>query len=669
MDARKRLLVGFFMAGLMLAILILPVRAQSSSDPGARDPVFEQEILNRLEAINPLAVPVFERATENIDGGDFSAARAGFEKVLELASDFPDALRRLSSCELTLGLYQDALEHAQRAYDLQPSAYNASVLADVLVSGGVNRNDSKALSLAKQAIQEIPDDPYANYVLLFAAANAGDRETLHSASENLLRLVPDNPLPHYFYGLVAAEEGRWELAEAELLKAKELGMPAEEIDQVLKESGIATQALSFRLLRWSGYGVAAWLAVMLVLFLLGFLLSQITLKAVRQAQSSHRMEPSAGEKRMRSIYRAIIILTSFYFYISIPFVILVVIGATAGIFYLFFALGSIPLRLAIWIGLAALYTLFAVVRSIFTRIKSEEPGRNLSESEAPDLWRLTKAVAEKLGTRPIQAIYITPGTEIGVLEIGSMMRKLRGEGRRSLILGMGALPVLTRVQLKAILAHEYGHFTGKDTAGGGLARQVQLSIQNMAYRLTLSGQARWYNPAWLFINGYYRLFLRITHGASRLQEIFADRYAALAYGSRNLIEGIKQIVRQSILFDFQVSAEIKQSIETNRELNNLYTLPGAREESDVRNLAEVFEEALKRPSSAYDTHPSAGERFRLLEGLSTQERFMELDDDRPALELLPNATSLQQEMTERVQANIDLQLNKKAIAHPTAQGA
>lgn len=665
MRAHLRLLIACLLAGLSLAGLLQPALAQDTSEPVERDRVFEQEILDQLAALNPQAVPIFKQATANMDQGDYAAAKTGFEEVLSLAPDFPDALRRLSSSEMALELYQEALGHAQRAYDIDPSAYNAIVLADVLMSGGVMRNDSKALSLARQAIQELPEDPYANHVLMIAAAFAQDNEALRTSTEKVLRLMPENPYGHYFYGLLEANEGHWEQAEAALLKAKELGIPAEIIDQVLKDTGIATQALFFRLLRWSGYGLAGWLGGMLVLFLAGLLLSQLTLSAVRQAQASLQTEPGGGERLVRSIYRLVITLTSLYFYISIPFVILVIVAATAGLFYLFFAVGRIPLRLALMIGLAALYTLYAVVRSVFTRIKEQEPGRPLSEAEAPALWRLTGAVADKLNTRPIQAIYITPGTEIAVLEQGGFWQKMLGRGWRTLILGMGVLSGLTQGQFKSILAHEYGHFTGKDTAGGGLARQVQLSIHNMAHGLAVSGQARWYNPAWLFINGFYRVFLRITHGASRLQEILADRYAALAYGSRNLIEGLKHVVRQAINFDLQVNIEVNQSIQQGGRLNNLYTLPEPQEGEAEQKLAEAVQQALERQTSAYDTHPSPVERFRLIEKISAPERSVGLDDERAALDLLPNASLLQQEMTDRVQANVDAQL-KQMGASPQA---
>ena len=89
---------------------------------------------------------------------------------------------------------------------------------------------------------------------------------------------------------------------------------------------------------------------------------------------------------------------------------------------------------------------------------------------------------------------------------------------------------MTQGQLKAVLAHEYGHFVNRDTAGGGLALAVRRAVWQMAESLASGGAARWYNPAWLFVTGFHKLFLRVSQGASRLQEILADRWAALAYG-------------------------------------------------------------------------------------------------------------------------------------------
>ena len=57
-----------------------------------------------------------------------------------------------------------------------------------------------------------------------------------------------------------------------------------------------------------------------------------------------------------------------------------------------------------------------------------------------------------------------------------MGRQLRGRAERCLILGVGVLEGLKIGPFKAVLAHEYGHFTNKDTAGGGFALAVRRSL-------------------------------------------------------------------------------------------------------------------------------------------------------------------------------------------------
>jgi Zn-dependent protease with chaperone function len=334
----------------------------------------------------------------------------------------------------------------------------------------------------------------------------------------------------------------------------------------------------------------------------------------------------------------------------VPFLILTVLGAVGGIFYLFFAIGRIPVQLAVALGLGAIYTLIAIVRSVFTRVHESEPGRILTVEEAPQLWAMTERVAQRVGTRPIETVYINPGTSIAVTERGGMWKKLRGAGQRCLIVGLGVLPGMTQSQFEAVLAHEYGHFSNRDTAGGNIAWQVQASLQHMAYRLAMSGQARWYNPAWLFVNGFYRLFLRVTLGASRLQEILADRYAALDYGTHNFIDGLTHVVRQSLVFDYQINQEVRSAVEAHAALHNLYTLPVPDADEPRRQVEKAFQEIINRPTSPYDSHPSYRERLDLVRRITSLESSG--TNVAPVWDLLPSAEALQDEMTEAVQANV-----------------
>lgn len=643
----KRTYAIVMMCLLLLAALTAVATAQ---EPEGRDRAEEQEIYDRLAEIDPEAVPIFQEATWAMDAGDLQGAREGYGQVLVLAPDFPDALRRLSYVEVQLGNAESALSHAERAYTVEPSPWNQYALAYAMLATEDPAHVADAFFHARDAAEALPDDLGPQYVLLFAAIQYEDTDSIRRASEALIRLVPEDPMGHYVAGLVAADDGRWEEAERKLLLAQELGMPAERVQEAL-DGGIRTQARMWRAIRWAGYALAAWLVGLILLTLTGVLLSRLTLATVRRTQSTGSFEIGRGEGLLRGVYRLIIALTSLYFYVSIPVLILVVLAVTLGILYLMFSAGRVSLRLAALVGLAGLYTLYAIIRSLFVRMKESEPGRPLLQEEAPGLWSLAREVANRLETRPVEAIYLTAGPEIAVTERGRLWQKLRGLGQRCLIVGLGALPAMTQGQLRAILAHEYGHFSHRDTAGGNLMRQVHASLHQMAYGLATSGQARWYNPAWLFVNGYNRIFLRVTLGASRLQEILADRYAAVAFGAQNLIDGLRHMIRQSLLFDVKAKTEIQTAVEEGRALQNLYALPPLKEEGQLAELEQREAEVMGRPTSPYDSHPAPKERIALLERLQTSAEVE--GENRPAWALLPDRTALQEEMTRTVQANVD----------------
>lgn len=627
--------------------------------PG-RDLTFEQAILDRLAEIDPQAAQIFDQASLALDRGsaaDLAAARTGFNRVLALAPDFPDALRRLSYVEIQLGNLDAGIAHARRAYAVEASPYNALAVAAALLTTDDEDDAPEALAMAQAAVAGLPDDFDANWALLFAGLANNDLDAVRQADRKLLQLAPDSAFPHYVAGLLAVYDAKWSLAEQELLRARDLGMPADEIQRVMDAHNITRQAHTARLaqlgLRVLGYVVVAWLAGLALLFLLGLLLSALTLAAVKRPPRGETFRIGAGERVVRGLYAIVIGLTSAYFYLSLPVLAVIVIVGAGGLIWLMLRSGRVNLYVLALVALTGFYTVAAIVWSIFTRLREVEPGRPMPRGEAPRLWALAEEIARRVGTRPIDAIYVTPGVEVAVTERGGMLRKLRGQGQRCLIVGLGALQGMTQAEFSAILAHEYGHFSNRDTAGGNLAHQVRASMHHMAYRLASRGLARWYNPAWLFINGFNRVFLRVTLGASRLQEILADRYAAMAYGVRNFVDGLSRIIRLDLAFNAQVSREVKLATATGRELHNLYVLPPVEARDERETLDKQLNEIMSRPTSPYDSHPAVSERIRLLQPL--QDRYDVAGEQAPVWDLFDNLDALQAEMTEIVQKNVAAQ--------------
>jgi tetratricopeptide (TPR) repeat protein len=187
---------------------------------GSRDPIFEQAIYDKLDAINPEAVPLFKQATEALDANNLIEAQRLYKRVLELAPDFPDALRRLSYAESAFGNLDLALEYARRAYEVDPSPYNQIGVASVLILFEEDKKTEEALALAKKAANALPDDVEVNASLLEIGIVAEDTFAIRQATERLMVLAPEMPQSHFFAGLVAAEDGDWEKAEAEILLSK-----------------------------------------------------------------------------------------------------------------------------------------------------------------------------------------------------------------------------------------------------------------------------------------------------------------------------------------------------------------------------------------------------------------------------------------------------------------
>jgi Zn-dependent protease with chaperone function len=255
--------------------------------------------------------------------------------------------------------------------------------------------------------------------------------------------------------------------------------------------------------------------------------------------------------------------------------------------------------------------------------------------------------AARLSLKPVDAILIAPGVEIYITEPGSLLAQLRGRSERQLVLGLGALPGLTRGQLRAVVAHEYGHFANDDRTGGSLARRVRVAIWRVARRLSNNGQARWHNPAWLYVSGFQRAFLAISQGATRLQEVMADRSAVMAYGLRDFSDGLQRLVRQAIVFNSLWQQASQAAYNRQGRLANLYDLP---EPAVDNGLQKKVDDRMSRPAARYDSHPSPNDRLRLASGAGAPRSLG--DDNRPAWGLLADPQTLQLEMVAVLQDQV-----------------
>ena len=325
-----------------------------------------------------------------------------------------------------------------------------------------------------------------------------------------------------------------------------------------------------------------------------------------------------------------------------------------GVLLVFWAIGVIPIQLGVLVCIVMFGTIGAIFRSLFVRAKFAPPGPPVDFAKHKKLRVVLDEVAKEIDTRPVDVAYMTPGTDICVIERGSLWASLRGKRtERILIIGIGLFEGMTQLQLRSILAHEYGHFRNADTAGGGFALAVRRSLYALIVRLADAGVAGSINPVWWFLRAFHRMYLGISQGASRLQEVLADRWAIQAYGSAGFIAGYKHTVAREIEFRHEVDAKVKEVIDNEWGLPNLYTykLEG---KLATDSIAKQIDKDMRREPDVYDSHPSSAQRIRWAEQLAVT-CTSHADDDAPVWGLFEDREDIERFMTstvrERVEAN------------------
>lgn len=608
---------------LLTLLFAATVLAQTQASPNAsssRDMEKEKQYWQQLEKIAPDAVETFKAATVAFDKQDYDQAAKLYEAVFVKAPDFDVVGRRLGSVYIEQNKRAAGMELLERAYTSNASPENAITLARYLYDPGegktaTEQQRSRALKLALEASEKTTDDMDIHALAAQIALGLNKPADFARVRDRLNNRHPNTWQAHYANALSALLKEDWIRAEDEINAAQKLGMPPE-VAQSLLDSGIHSHARTWRYLYYSLYLVGVWLVGLVLLFILGKVFSGMTLRSIEQADPNG--ETTASEISLRAWYKRLINAAGVYYYISLPMVILLVIGVTASVIYAFLMIGHIFIKLVLILGFGAIATIYKMIRSLFIKIESQDPGRALLPEEAPGLWQLTREVAAAVGTRPIDEIRVTPGCDLAVYEKGSFREKATDHAKRILILGVGVLNDMRLNAFRAVLAHEYGHFSHRDTAGGDVALRVDRDMMKFALAMAYGGQAVWWNVAFQFLRVYHFIFRRLSYGATRLQEVLADRVAVRNFSAQAFEEGLRHVIRREVEFNFSASKEIELAQMDQRALANLYQLPALQGTQDEPEIEREVNEILTRPTSEDDTHPSPIDRFRLAAKIATR---------------------------------------------------
>ncbi|MBI3652893.1 MAG: tetratricopeptide repeat protein [Acidobacteria bacterium] len=415
---------------ICLALFVVSAMAQDS-----RDMKKEAEIWEKLKAISPKSVATFKQATQALDTENYPEAAKLYEEVFKKAPDFDPVMRRLGDTLLEVGRKQEGMALLEMAVQKNRSAENLISLAYALTlrddAPPTRANLNRALPMAKEAFGKNIDNSDSFYALLYAqlALDAQLDKDFREAVWSLALYHPDLMQTHYFKAVQAAMDEHWMEAETEIKKAESLGFPHEAATAFLA-SGIGSRATVWRYAYYTLYLLAAWVSGLVLLFVLGKLMSRMTMHWIET--SDPNAATSNSHATLRKWYRRLINIGGVYYYLSLPVILFLTLAISGSIIYAMLSANYVAIKLVVIVGFGALVTIYSMIRSLFIRHEAIDPGRSLSRDEAPQLWALTEAVARSINTRPIDEIRVTPGTDLAVYERGSLRERLQDRAHRIL---------------------------------------------------------------------------------------------------------------------------------------------------------------------------------------------------------------------------------------------
>ena len=252
-----------------------------------------------------------------------------------------------------------------------------------------------------------------------------------------------------------------------------------------------------------------------------------------------------------------------------------------------------------------------------------EPGVEISAADEPALWHAVAALARQARTRVPDEIRLVADVNAAVSEETRMLGLIAG--RRRLYVGVPLLLSLTVDELRAVLCHELGHYSGAHTRLGGITYRGRISLNRTIAHLQGHAAVR------SVFSLYAALFFRVSFAVSRRQELEADATAVAVAGRRAMAEALRKSRTSAAAWKFYVDSYCPLIPLAGARPPDLFAGYYAllREPGRQRMFARMLSVPEKR--TPLDSHPSMADRLTAIERLPDPALR---PDTRPALRLL-----------------------------------
>lgn len=248
-------------------------------------------------------------------------------------------------------------------------------------------------------------------------------------------------------------------------------------------------------------------------------------------------------------------------------------------------------------------------------------GRALRRDDAPAVWAWVERLAAQIGAPVPDHIVIGVDQSFFVTSVDVALQPsgqvLTG---RTLYLPLTYLSTLSQQEAAAIIGHELGHFSSRDTERGS---EVGARFQLMcAHFSMISGEDA--DPAWIerpaiwMTAQYLHHFQVAVHHWSRAQELVADRSGAQVAGERLFCQALLRVIA--------LDSEIDRLLAERQQSNLIQALSEHLQRTPIRLNDSVLSRAIDHP---FDTHPPTTLRLQQL-GIELDDRLLAEATRRPS---------------------------------------
>lgn len=237
---------------------------------------------------------------------------------------------------------------------------------------------------------------------------------------------------------------------------------------------------------------------------------------------------------------------------------------------------EIPTIAIVIFFIGAILLIVKIVESLCVVKRIKRSGlREMTREEEPVLFSLIDEVAEAVQITPPKQVYLSSSVSASVFFDAGFWNAFF-PARKKLEIGIGLINVLNKEELRAVLAHEFGHFSQKTTALGGpvyvIGQSVQYLVTHVEVKKTTTMEDQCYTLLIIFRLLVELLFSKLSREYALLTEELeceADHIAVQVVDKKALISALLKVTFAVEWFDRTVkSMEILARYE--KGINDLY---------------------------------------------------------------------------------------------------